>query len=50
MDAVGTEPIAAALESRREELIAKSLAEIQSRLPVYRHVDPALLDDVPAHI
>ena len=48
--AEGTDPIAAALESRREELIAKSLGEIQSRLPAYRRVDEALLDDVRAHI
>jgi sugar diacid utilization regulator len=44
------DPIAAALESRREELIAKGLDEIQSRLPVYRRADAALLDDVRAHI
>jgi hypothetical protein len=49
-DAVGTDPIAAALESRREELIAKGLDEIQSRLPAYRRDDASLLVDVRAHI
>lgn len=44
------DPIAAALESRREELIAKGLDEMQSRLPIYRRADAALLDDVRAHI
>jgi sugar diacid utilization regulator len=49
-DAVGTEPIAAALESRREELIAKGVDEMRSRLPAYRRADAALLADVRAHI
>ena len=44
------DPIAAALEARRDELIASGLEEIRSRLPVYRRDDPALLDDVRAHI
>ena len=47
---VGAGVIAAALESRREELVGAGLNSIQSRMSAYREADPALLEDVRAHI
>jgi hypothetical protein len=49
-DAAGTVAIAAALESRREELIAMGLEAIRSRLQPYQRADPALLQDVSTHL
>src|SRR5215207_7379527 len=48
--AAGADLIVAALESRREELIAASLHAIQSRMSAYRQADAALLTDVRGHI
>jgi sugar diacid utilization regulator len=49
-DAAGADVIATALESRREYLISASVDAIQSRMSAYRQADPALLEDVGAHI
>jgi hypothetical protein len=49
-DAVGADVIAAALASRRGELIAAALDTIQSRMAAYRQADPGLLEDVRRHI
>jgi sugar diacid utilization regulator len=48
--AAGADLIAAALTSRREELVSASLQAIQSRMPAYRRADAALLEDVRGHI
>lgn len=49
-EAVATDLIAAALESRREEMVSAGLDAIRSRMPAYRRADPALLEDVRRHI
>jgi hypothetical protein len=49
-DSVGADLIAAALESRREELISASLEETRSRIDAYRDADPDLLEHVRRHI
>jgi sugar diacid utilization regulator len=42
--------IAAALEARRDELVAAAFDAIRKRIPVYRDADPALAEDVLGHI
>src|SRR5512132_2429685 len=42
--------IATVLEARRDELVAAAFDAIRARIPVYRHADPALAEDVLGHI
>jgi sugar diacid utilization regulator len=49
-DAAGADLIAAALASRRQELISTALDAIRARMPAYRDADSALLEDIRAHI
>jgi PucR C-terminal helix-turn-helix domain/GGDEF-like domain len=42
--------IAGALETRRDELVDAAWAAIRTRLPAYRHTDPATVADVLEHI
>lgn len=49
-ESVGTELIADALQSRREELVSVAVDAIKSRMPAYQQADPALLKDVRQHV